>query len=197
MLTRRLFMAAPTIAWVPGRVSIAVEQGDSVRRDASVQLAGGGVFSFPARRARLLAVLRLRGEEVVAVAFAADPPGGIQDLLALVGSDGGLLALERLAWQAGPGGTLSTRIAMLPDRSHISLERSAARHDDNWRREAWTDYLRLTDGTLVDAPARPVLPGSWQFGLSRQRAEMAGRIAPASRTIAAEWVAAMQGSALV
>jgi hypothetical protein len=120
--------------------------------------------------------------DLSAVGFAADGRGYRQDLLALVGPDGMLLALERLHWKAECGDELTTRFAMLPDKVHITLERSAALHRSGWVRESWTDYLKLVGLALGDSPPRPVLAGSLQAEVSRQRRDKAAIFTP-SRTL--------------
>lgn len=110
--------------------------------------------------------------------LAADGRGYAQDLLALVGPDGMLLALERLHWKADGGDELTTRFAMLPDRIHITLERSATLHRSGWVRESWTDYLKPVGTGLQDSPPRPVMAGSLQAQVSRQRQDIATRFKP-------------------
>ena len=174
-----------------------IDRTDSVRSEASLCLPSGAVFAFPPRRARLVAVLPLRTMAVAVVAFGCDGVGGMQDLVAFVGPDASLLALERLTWQGGPAGELGTRVAMMPDREHVSLQRSAAHNDGGWRRESWTDYLKTVGLTLRNAPPRPVLPGTWQYALSVQREEVAARIGPRCLGITPELLAAFRGSALL
>ncbi len=174
MLTRRAFLSAPAMfgPW-QARPELTIEAAE-----ARLWLPGGGVFSCPSGRARLLAVMRMREMDVAAVSFAADPAGEVQDVLALIGTGGQLLALERLTWRHGKRAELITRMAMLPDRAHISLQRDAARHEGVWRRESWTDYLRLSNAALINAPARPVLAGSWQAALSGERTGCAATLKP-------------------
>jgi hypothetical protein len=123
-----------------------------------------------------MAVLRLKVMDIAAVVFAADPLGGTQDLLAFVTPDGTLLALERHSWTSQNEDAFSTGCSMLPDRTNIALERHAARREQKWRREGWTDYLRMEQGRLVDAPVRPVLSGTWQFALARERQQCAAAL---------------------
>jgi hypothetical protein len=196
MIARRGFLALPLLAAAPARPVLTVGPGDSARLEGSLWLPSGAVFLCPPRRARLLAVLRLRAADVAAIAFACDPPGGQQDALALVGPDAALLALERLSWRGGEGSELNTRLAMLPDRVHITLERDAARHEQRWRRESWTDYVRFEGGALVDAPPRPVLAGTWQAGLSAQRVAMAAAIGRRTCRIPPALLAMLRLSAL-
>lgn len=185
MMKRRALLAVLVLGAAPARPVVSVGPGDSLRRDAILWLPSGAAFSFPARRARLLSVLRLKAMEVAAVGFAADAADVVQDLLALVGPDGRLLALERLHWKATGGDELTTRFAMLPDRQHITLERSAALHRTAWVRESWTDYLAPAMGGLVDTPPRPVLAGTWQAGMSRQRQTVAADLKPVRALTAA------------
>jgi hypothetical protein len=169
MITRRMFAAAPLLAVLPHPATLQVGPGDSLRREAALSLAGGAVFTCPARRAKLLGVLRLRATAIAMVGFAADAPQAAQDLVAMIAEDGTLLALERLRWRDRAGRELVTRFAMLPDRVHITLERESARHETTWQRESWTDYLRLVDLRLEDSPPRPVLAGTCQAYLAAQR----------------------------
>ena len=175
---RRALLGFLVMGAAPARAVLSVGPSDSARRDAILWLPSGAAFSCPARRARLVGVLRLKALEIAAVAFAADTGSCAQDLLALVGPNGRLLALERLHWKAPGGDELTTRVAMLPDRVHITLERGAALHRSAWMRESWTDYLKPVAGKLEDAPPRPVLAGTLQAGVSQQRQVVAYDLRP-------------------
>lgn len=183
MIPRRAVLAAFLMMAAPTRPVLRIEVGDSSRREAVLSFPEGGVFVCPAHRARLVAVYPLRTMLVTAVSFAADPVIGTQDILALVGPDACLLALETLYFHGADGDELSTRPAMMPDHRHIQLERSAAREQDRWRRETWTDYLVESESGLHDAPPRPVLAGTWQEALSHQRSAMAAALPPKCREI--------------
>lgn len=159
MLPRRTFLTAPLLT--PALT-------DRALREDALQLPDGSVFSCPRRRARVLAVLRLRLIDVTCLGFAHDTGDAVQDVLALVGPGARLLAVERLSWR-GDRAELSTRVTLMPDRVHIALQRAAGRYQGAWRRQAWTDYLVATDGRLVDAPPRPVLAGTWQDTLALER----------------------------
>ena len=170
MISRRAFLATPVfLAAAPSAPRLVVAGGAVLPLAASLFLPGGAVFTCPPGRARLLAVLRLRMMDVTALTFAADPLGGTQDLLAFVAADGTLLALERHSWSSQNEDSFATTTAMLPDRTNIALQRHAARREQSWRREGWTDYLRMEQGCLVDAPVRPVLSGTWQSALALER----------------------------
>lgn len=167
MLSRRALLIAPLLS---------LEPGDSIRRDAVLTLPSGAVFHCPPRRARLLAMLHT-DEPIAAIAFGLDPPGATQNLLALVGPRGQLWALEMLDWHGEGNASISTRPSLMPDRRHIKLERDAARRTGvTWKRETWTDYLLWTGGMLHDAPARPVLAGTWQDHLATWRAAIAAQL---------------------
>eukprot|EP01037_Dinobryon_pediforme_P016193 gene16193-16370_t len=161
---------------------LSIVASDSLHRDAILWLPSGAAFTTPPRRARLLGVFPLKSTPITAIAFAADTQSATQDLVALVSSNGTLLALERLHWKQVNGDELATRLAMLPDRVHLTLERSAAQHHATWQREGWTDYLSLESGHLTDAPPRPVMPGTRQAQLAAERAAIAATLQPA-RTI--------------
>lgn len=164
MLSRRAFLAAPVLALAPA---------DSVRREAVLNLPSGAVFSCPARRAHLVALMPAQ-VPIAVVSFGLDVPPARQTLLAFVGPGGEVWAVELLEWAAPDGENLFTRPALMPDRVHVMLQRSAARRQGTgWRREAWTDYLRFTGAGLADAPPRPVLSGTWQAALAARRAEIA------------------------
>ena len=174
---RRLFLAAPVLAAAaPAPPRLVVAGGAVLPLAACLFLPSGAVFSCPPGRARLVAVLRLRLMDITVIAFAADPLGGTQDLLAFVAPDGTLLALERHSWTSQNEDAFGTGCSMLPDRTNIALERHAARREQKWRREGWTDYLRMEQGGLVDAPVRTVLAGTWQSALARERQQCAAML---------------------
>jgi len=177
MLTRRLLLAAPLL--MAARPELSLEAVDSARREAFLAWPKGAVFTCPATRARLVAVLAMGRQaepfQIAIVGFGLDTGLGPQDWLAFVDSRARLLALEP---RSQHGGMLETRAAMLPDRMHIALERLAAVHTTIRQREAWTDYLRLEEGLLVNAPQRQALPGTWQNALAAPRAAMAALLSP-------------------
>lgn len=184
MLQRRHLLAMGAIAPLPTRPQLSVGPTDSLRREATLSLPGGGNFRVPTRRARLVAVFHLRAMEVAAVAFAADTGHAAQDLLALIAPDATLLALERLAWvEEGDRCALTTRAAMLPDRTHLTLIRTGARIRGKPQHEAWTDYLRAEDGALHDRPPRPVAEGTMQADLAAERQYLARLLPAACRSI--------------
>jgi len=135
-------------------------------------LPKGGRVACPPMRARVLAELPFRAGPVVALRFGWDNKAATQDLLALIAEDGTLLALERLEWQQGRANFI-TRFAMLPDREHLALERTASLPGALPVHESWTDYLRRDTAGLHDAPARPVLAGTLQAALSAERTRLA------------------------
>lgn len=196
MITRRFFVAAPVLAMRPDPPILRLEPGAPGlgAPEAALLLPGGDVFVCPGLRARVMAVLRLRAMEVVALGFGADLPGCTQDHMALVGADGVLLALERMMWRDQQGASLNTRLAMLPDRIHITLQRDAGRKDVQWRRESWTDYLRLEGGMMRNVPPRPVLAGTWQAFNTEQRAATAAAIGARCRVLTPAMLAALPGS---
>lgn len=215
MMQRRALLAfAPAVlaarraaAAGPERARLMVEPSDRLRREAGLWLGNGRVFSCPPSRARLVAVFRLRarpgdGEsEVAALGFAADTAEATQDMLALVGPQGTLLALEPLRVEGHEGATCSARVAMLPDRRHVVFERTAAwrdsgSHDMTLRRESWTDYLRWDEGGLHDAPPRPVLSGTRQAALSAWRATLRAMIPGACREVTPDLLAAIRTGSL-
>jgi hypothetical protein len=202
MITRRFLLAAPVVLTpgladaAPGGPRLVMGVGPPAALAASLFLPGGAIFSCPPGRAALLAVLRMRGMEVAVISFAADPPGGTQDLLGFIGPDGGLLALERRFWRSQDEDELSSRFALLPDREHIALARMASRRDVPTRHSSWTDYLRCDAGRLVDAPAHAPRPGSWQAFLAAQRRDVAGRLLPAMPAVSPSLLAAFAVSAL-
>jgi hypothetical protein len=178
MMKRRALIGLPLLAAAPARPMLSVEASDRAHLEGSLWLPSGAVFNCPPSRVKLVATVRLRAMEVAAVSFAFDTPEASQDLLALVGPDGRLLALERLHWKTARGDALETHLAMLPDRVHLTLERNFAIHDGGWRRESWTDYLALVERRLVDRPPREVLAGTWQARMSRERAVVAATLRP-------------------
>lgn len=132
------------------------------------------MFRCPRRRARVLAVLHMRNMDVTAIAFGSDAGRDVQDLVAFIAPNGGLLALERLTWKGPDTGELSTRPAMMMDRTHIALARNgSSRQNGAWRRESWKDYLRLDGARLADAPPPAVMPDTWQSLLAAERAQIA------------------------
>ncbi|KAA5609353.1 hypothetical protein [Rhodovastum atsumiense] len=161
--TRRMLLASALLPVMP-RMGIA-----SGNDPAEVEIAG---LRVPAARARVLCRFPLGGVEAACLAFAADRPEAIRDLLA-VAAPGRLVALETLSWRGEDGSRMATRVSAVPDGRHLRLERTlripAGRAV---QRESWTDYLVWrNDAPMEDAPVRPVLPGTWQamFSLLRAR----------------------------
>lgn len=180
-MQRRTLIGLPfLLAAGPARPVLSLDQSDRAHREANLWLPSGAVFICPPARAKLLATVRLRAMQVAAMSFAFDTPEASQDLLALVGPDGCLLALERLRWTTARGDVFETHFAMLPDRMHLTLERTIAIHAKAWAREAWTDYLAVVEATLVDRPPRPVLAGTWQARMSGERRFVAEQLRPLS-----------------
>ncbi len=195
MLSRRALLAVPAVLMLSDRPVLMLQTGDSVHVEATLALPSGAAFTCPARRARLVATLRMGAldapDPVSILRFAADTETAVQDALAFVDAGGRLLALERASWR-GPGGTLDTRVAMLPDRRHIALSRVLAWQDTQWRHETWTDYLRADHGRLVDAPQRPILESTGQHRLIALRAGMQAILSPPPRDLPQEALAALQ-----
>ncbi len=192
MLSRRLLILAPALLLGAARPVLTLEATDSRRREAFLAWPGGAVFTCPARGAALVAVLGmgpLAALEPVAVIGFATAAG--QDWLAFVDAQARLLALEPHNWRGPDGESLTTLVAMLPDRRNITLQRSAARHSVVWRRETWTDYLRAENGALVDAPPRPVLAGTWQHTLAARRAALAALLRPTRKSITPDLLATL------
>lgn len=161
-------------ALAPARAADAVAQ-------ACTTLAGVAV---PVGRGRLMANFSLGGTTASALAFAADLPEGVRDLVAVV-AGGVVLALELLAWHGEDGSRLQTRLSAVPDRQRLRLERNAsAPRGRGSRREDWTDYLAWQAGApMADAPVRPVLAGTWQASLAAQRAEMRSMLVVGLRAV--------------
>lgn len=178
MIKRRALIASSLLAAAPVRPILSVGTSDRAHLEANLWLPSGAVFTLPQSRATLIAVVRLRAMEITAVSFAFDTADARQDLLALVGADGRLLALERLRWKTARGDALESHFAMLPDRVHLTFERSIAIHGSRWRREAWTEYLALAEGRLVDRPPRVVQAGTWQALMARERGLVADGLLP-------------------
>ena len=200
MLRRRVFLALSAgflLADAPARPLLLPETEGADARGALLVLPGGARCFCPPQRARVLADLPFRAGAVVAVRFACDSPHATQDLLALIGPDGALLALERLSWQRGRSSFI-TRFAMLPDREHLALERVAMLPGGGpgrpSRHESWTDYLRRDPHGLTDAPVRPVLAGTMQAALSAERARLAAFTSRGSPNIPAPMLAALCSS---
>jgi hypothetical protein len=161
-------LVVPSAAAAPSRPLI---QPQSAKDGDQVRLEVGSGFSCPALRARVLGLLHLQNAALHAVAFGADSLGCVTDLLALVGPDGRLLALDVLTRTEQGGPTITTRYAALADRRHITLERTGARRltPTTWQRESWTDYWRWNGTILENAPPRPVLAGTWQHRIAERR----------------------------
>ncbi len=193
LLLAALQTASGPMPAVLARAVLLPGQLDAPQRDAQLCWADGARFSCPPFRARLRAVLPLRAGNVAAVGFACDGAQSLQDVVALVGEDGGLLALERLTWRAAGIG-LATRLAMLPDREHLSLTRETIATNPPRRLESWTDYLRLTSAGLVDAPARPVSDGTMQQALATQRAAVAAMAKCCLHSVPPEMLAALRSA---
>ena len=144
-----------------------------------------GAVTLPQARARIAMWLPIAGREIVGIAFAADPPGGMLDLLALVGWDGAclrILGLEVLAFTGVDGASLSSRFAGIGDGTRISIARTAGvpRHGLPKRWETWIDLLAWRDlAPLADAPVRPPLPGTRQADMAVIRARVISRAQPA------------------
>ena len=169
--TRRALLLLPVLA----RLAVPARAGDPVE-EASIRLGGVRV---PADRARLVATVPLGPSQAALVAFAADLPEGLRELVVV--TDGTrVLALELLAWRGEDGSRLQTRLSAVTDRQRLRLERGAAApRGRGIRREDWTDYLRWQpEGPMLDAPVRPVLAGTWQEGLAAQRANMRVMLLP-------------------
>jgi hypothetical protein len=137
-----------------------------------------GAITLPAVRARIAFALPIAGREVAGVAFAADPPGGSLDLVALCGWDGAclrILGLEILSYAGADGASLASCFAGVGDRSRLRIERTASvpRHGLPLRWESWTDLVAWRDqAPLADAPVRPPLPGTRQAALAAGRARV-------------------------
>ncbi len=156
-------LACPMLAGLPAPLRAA----DIVVPPYTV-LAG---IAVPAERARLLAMFPLGEATASALAFAADVPEGMRDLVAVTAL-GLVLALELLSWRGEDGSCLQTRLSAVPDHQRLRLERNASvPRGPGYRREAWTDYLAWQgEAPMADAPVRPVLAGTWQAALAAQRA---------------------------
>ena len=164
MPTRRLLLARFRARPVAGLLSgVLISRGGRWSRSAA---------SVPAERARVLAAAALGGTPAVLLAFGADTAAGQRDLLA-VAAGGVLVALEPLIWRGrrvrgSPRGPRSCRTdsdsgcnASAPSRA---AKATTARTGPTM---AWNN-----GAPMRDAPARPVLAGTWQAVLSEQRAGM-------------------------
>ena len=164
MIRRRSLFPLPllALAWPVDRARAAEDIG----------------LAVPGVRARRLAVFSLGEATAVALAFGADLPEGERDLLAITAA-GQVLALEILVWHGADGSRLQTRLAAVPDRQRLRLQRTASiRRGHANRREDWTDYLSWQGAApMADAPVRPVLAGTWQAALAAQRQEMRAALA--------------------
>jgi hypothetical protein len=197
-LSRRLLLAAPGLLLArrssaatlqPGVAStVSLELGDP---DQAVFRAGGivGAVTLPQARARIAMWLPIAGREIVGIAFAADPPGGMLDLLALVGWDGACLRVLGLeVWNSAgaDGGSLASRFAGIGDRTQIRIARTAGipRPGLPKRWETWLDLLSWQAlSPLADAPVRTPLPGTWQAELAGIRAHLTESLSPACQAI--------------
>jgi hypothetical protein len=189
-LSRRSALAGALLAVLPGAAR-PVEPGprDTGQDGARIELAGVAV---PARRARVLAAIRLGGIPAACLAFAADLPEGERDLLA-VAAAGRVMAIDVLTWRGIDGSHLFTRLSAVPDGVRLRLERTAsAPRERGVRREAWTDYLAWQAGAaMTDAPVRPVLAGTWQASLAEQRAAALALLTVPPNGVPAALVAAL------
>lgn len=165
MPTRRLLLAVSAL--VLSRASV---RGADLFEEPVEPLGG---IVVPAERARVLAAAALGGTAAVLIAFGADTAAGQRDLLA-VAAGGVLVALEPLVWRGTEGSRLGTRVTFVPDGQRLRLQRiGTVPRGQGYHREDWTDYLAWNNGApMHDAPARPVLAGTWQAVLSEQRAGM-------------------------
>jgi hypothetical protein len=156
---------------------------------ARVELAG--IF-VPAARARLLARVRLGGEDAAFIAFAADLPEGERDLF-VIAAAGRVMGIDILTWHGTDGSRLFSRIAAVPDGVRVRLERvGSAPRGRGVRREAWIDYLAWqANAAMTDAPVRPVLAGTWQAALAEQRVHSLGLLAVPLRSVPAALVGAL------
>jgi hypothetical protein len=208
LLTRRLLLAAPALL-VPRRAAAAMLQPghatglnlDPAEPDQVAFSADDiiGAVMLPQGRARLVALLPIAGRDVAAVAFAADPPGGTLDLLALIGWDGAclrVLGLEVLNYSGPNGASLSSRFAGVGDRSRISIARTAStpRRGLPKRWENWIDYLAWRDGApLADAAIRTPLAGTRQADLGAIRAEIITALSPPCQAVTAALLVPVHG----
>jgi hypothetical protein len=133
----------------------------------------------------------MRSGTVMAIGFGCDYAQASQDLVALAGADGALLALERLNWNS-QGMRFTTSLAMTPDRSHLALTRQIVTDTPERLRESWTDYLQRTPQGLPDHPARPIAEATFQMMLARQRQTIAALLPPDTHNIRSELLAALR-----
>ena len=172
MVSRRALLAFPLLGFLPPPASAA---------DAATVSLGG--ILVPASRARLLANVRLGGEMVTVLAFAADLPEGERDLF-VVAVPGRVAALDLLTWHGADGTRLHTRVSAVSDGVRLRLQRIAsAPRGRGYRREEWIDYLAWQNtAPMLDAPVRPVLAGTWQAAQAAQRIATLALLAGASLT---------------
>jgi hypothetical protein len=197
-LSRRILLAAPGLLLArrsaaatlqPGLASpVSLELGEP---DQAVFRGGGivGAVTLPQDRARIAMLLPIAGREIAGIAFAADPPGGTLDLLALIGWDGArlrVLGLEIFNYAGADGASLASRFAGVGDRTRISIARTAGipRSGLTKRWETWIDLLAWHGlSPLADAPVRPPLPGTRQAELAAIRARITASLSPTCQTI--------------
>jgi hypothetical protein len=184
-VSRRSMLALSLAAVLPG----AARPAETWDEGARTELAG---VLVPTARARLLARVRLGGDETVFLSFAADLPEGERDLFAIAAA-GRIIAVDVLAWRGTDGSRLYSRLSTVPDGRRVQLERTAsAPRGHGVRREAWIDYLAWqAEGAMTDAPVRPVLAGTWQAALAEQRAAILGLLAVNLPGVPAALVAAV------
>lgn len=160
-----------------------------------------GAITLPAARARIAFALPIAGRDVAGVAFAADPPGGL-DLVALCGWDGAclrLLGLEILSYAGADGASLASRFAGVGDRTRLRIERtgSVPRLRLPLRWENWTDLLAWRDqAPLADAPVRPPLAGTRQATLAAARARVSSILETPCQAVTATMISAVANGVL-
>jgi hypothetical protein len=197
-LSRRTLLAAPGLL-LARRCSAATLQSGVTSAvslelgapDQAVFRAGGivGAVALPQARARIAMWLPIAGREIVGIAFAADPPGGMLDLLALIGWDGAclrVLGLEIWNFAGADGASLASRFAGVGDRTRIRISRTAGipRPGLPKRWETWIDLLSWQAlSPLADAPVRTPLPGTQQAELAGIRAQVIESLSPACQAI--------------
>ena len=179
-LARRTLLLGLALAGRPARAGPPVFRLVPGERAGVTSRERPGTVWLPAG-ARLVGEGRLGGGHVGLVAFAADPMADATcELVAIVGADAAglrIVGLEVAAWARADGAHLSTRVGALPDGGGLLLHCAAATPGPGrltWRREAWTDLLRVgSAGALRAVPTRAAGPGTWQAALSARRDRVA------------------------
>lgn len=193
---------------LPGAAPITLNSGvDEPERRLNIRFTGAGApataFSLTSwyGYARVFAVLRLRGRDVVLAAFEGNTGTGVyQELQAVIGQDDDgtarMLAIETLKARETPicneAAHLAIRMVPLPDGGGLRLDQVAhgvsgtcnPRQRPARFREAWTTTLRWDGRGVMQAGPAPANAGPGQ------------RKVDAARRRTLDWLAAAPRSAI-